>query len=606
MTASKIFGLILIGLVMFSGCTSKIVRHESPEVRPRAAVRLAPVSEKINKTAFHLYSNAVVFEAAGFFYQASENYRQALTYYPDSYQIRFSLAQSLHRLQHFDDALMALNPIDPEDLRVWMLRGSVYRARGQADSAHSCYRQAVAIDSNSSLGYTYLVAAYQVLGQVDSAVWAYEHLGRLQPSNPRIWYDLGELQWDLARLEEADRSFHRSVKAEPDSTNIAAIVRLGDLYTVRRHSDSAIIWYLRAIDLAPEDFRLWRKLGGSYGLLGQREMAKASYYRSLGLRDDAGNIMTRVWLGEMYLDGDSVEVGLEVARGGLAITPGNQMLHRLISSQYLHLEKFDSALAYAISEVTLAPADVDAVRRLAVLHFYNDSLTAADSILSSLVRLGDLNPINHRYLGRIALKAQDAQGAADEFTKLTELAATEADSWLDLAFAYRQLKLESEEIEAYRSGLEQVDGKGRLRLIFALAVGYERLGSFDSSVVTFEDLLLLDPDHHQALNYLGYSLADRGERLLYARDLIERAVEIEPENAAYLDSYGWVSYRLGEYETAQVYLRRAVVLDSDPTIFDHLGDTYQATGDTIAAQQWWNKALDLDPDNEAIKTKLDQ
>ena len=65
-----------------------------------------------------------------------------------------------------------------------------------------------------------------------------------------------------------------------------------------------------------------------------------------------------------------------------------------------------------------------------------------------------------------------------------------------------------------------------------------------------------------------------------------------------------MSFRLGEYEEALVYLNKAAQLDGDPVILDHLGDAYRATGDAQSAREWWQKALELDPDNEEIKRKL--
>jgi tetratricopeptide (TPR) repeat protein len=123
-------------------------------------------------------------------------------------------------------------------------------------------------------------------------------------------------------------------------------------------------------------------------------------------------------------------------------------------------------------------------------------------------------------------------------------------------------------------------------------------------VETFEEVIARSPDYDQALNYLGYMLADRGERLEYAHRLIERAVTISPDNAAYLDSYGWVLYRLGNYDQALVHLQKAVTLGDDSVIFDHLGDVYQAVGDAQQARTWWERALEMDPDNNQIKEKL--
>jgi tetratricopeptide (TPR) repeat protein len=93
------------------------------------------------------------------------------------------------------------------------------------------------------------------------------------------------------------------------------------------------------------------------------------------------------------------------------------------------------------------------------------------------------------------------------------------------------------------------------------------------------------------LNYLGYMLADKGEkgvRLPEALKLIKRAVDLEPNNGAYLDSLGWVYFKLGEYEAAEENLRQAVQRDqTDPTVHDHLGELYEKTGRIrLAAAQW--------------------
>jgi tetratricopeptide (TPR) repeat protein len=90
------------------------------------------------------------------------------------------------------------------------------------------------------------------------------------------------------------------------------------------------------------------------------------------------------------------------------------------------------------------------------------------------------------------------------------------------------------------------------------------------------------------LNYLGYMLADKGTRLPEALKMIRKALEQEPMNGAYLDSLGWVYFKMGEYELAEENLRRAVERDhSDPTVHDHLGDLYEKTGRIrLAAAQW--------------------
>ena len=98
----------------------------------------------------------------------------------------------------------------------------------------------------------------------------------------------------------------------------------------------------------------------------------------------------------------------------------------------------------------------------------------------------------------------------------------------------------------------------------------------------------MDPANAMTLNYLGYMLADKGMRLPEALMMIRKAVELEPMNGAYLDSLGWVYFKLGDYELAEQNLRQAVDRDqTDPTVHEHLGDLYEKTGRIrLAAAQW--------------------
>jgi Flp pilus assembly protein TadD len=94
------------------------------------------------------------------------------------------------------------------------------------------------------------------------------------------------------------------------------------------------------------------------------------------------------------------------------------------------------------------------------------------------------------------------------------------------------------------------------------------------------------------LNYMGYMLADRGVRLPEALQMIRKAVEQEPMNGAFLDSLGWVYFKMGDYERAEENLRQAVERDqSDPTVHDHLGDLYEKTGRIRLAAAQWQLAL---------------
>jgi len=604
--------IIFLSILIISGlaCSSKIVKREVSSITlPREGeekvIRLSPVAEKIDPKAYHFYSDAIIYEAAGQIYLATESYRRALEVYPYSYEIRYSLAENLFRMQHFDDVLTILLPITPQDSEVWELRGITYRALGNSDSAHYSYRMSVEADSNNVSGYSFLVSSYEQRQQIDSLAWAYEHLCRIQSSNHMLWYDLGEIHLGLNNFEKAETAFKKSIEIQDDVNNILPIIRLGDLYSIVRQYDSAIVYCNKVIAYEQGDFLLWRKLAGNQRIMGYLDEAIDSYSKSIELRNDKSNIFTLIWLGETYSETgmpDSAIAPLQLAR---SMDSTDVMALRGLSNLYMRKNESDSSIHYVTKELQAAPNDIETQRYYALIHYFVDSLDVADSVFSALAKDDDQYLLYHRYLGRIALRKDNYERGIAEFNRAIELDETVTENWLDLSYAYRLMNDYKNEIDVFKRGLKKVaDSIGVDQLMFGLGIAYEQSGDFNKSVKEFKNLIKRNPNYHQAMNYLGYSLADRGKNLDYARDLIERAVTMVPDNAAYLDSYGWVCYRMGEYDDALKHLLKAVELDRDPVIFDHLGDTYQAMGDISTARLWWEKSFELDPDNETVKEKL--
>ena len=109
------------------------------------------------------------------------------------------------------------------------------------------------------------------------------------------------------------------------------------------------------------------------------------------------------------------------------------------------------------------------------------------------------------------------------------------------------------------------------------------------------------------LNYLGYSWVDQGINLERARKMIERAVELRPNDGYIVDSLGWVLYRMKDFDGAVRHLERAVELrPNDPTINDHLGDAYWRVGRYIEARFQWQRALALKPEEDQISAIEDK
>ncbi len=167
-------------------------------------------------------------------------------------------------------------------------------------------------------------------------------------------------------------------------------------------------------------------------------------------------------------------------------------------------------------------------------------------------------------------------------------------------------------VEAYGEALDRVGADPKSRywsLHFSRGVALERLGDWARAEPELRAALAARADDAAILNYLGYSLVDRGVKLDEALNLIERAVALRPRDGAYVDSLGWAYFRLRDYDKAERTLERAVeLLPSDPEVTEHLGDAYWQGGRKSEARLQWRRALDLAPKPDMAKrltAKLD-
>jgi tetratricopeptide (TPR) repeat protein len=137
-------------------------------------------------------------------------------------------------------------------------------------------------------------------------------------------------------------------------------------------------------------------------------------------------------------------------------------------------------------------------------------------------------------------------------------------------------------------------------LLYDRAMVAEKVGRLDLLEQDLRKLIQLKPDYAHAYNALGYTFASRGERLDEAAQLIEKALKLTPDDPFIMDSMGWVHYRLGAFDKALVFLRRAYAEQPDPEIAAHLGEVLWAQGNREEADNIWHAALKENPDNEVL------
>lgn len=419
-----------------------------------------------------------------------------------------------------------------------------------------------------------------------------------------------------------------------------------------------------AARLAPGVLEAERFLAMVYTALASRPSAEpamlaaavAHQERALSLALEEERSAEQLAMGKLYQQagrfGDAAAVLESLVGKGEAPVEAYFWLHRAYADQ----GDLDRAVPPLRQAIALAPASTPLVEALVDLQERRGDLTAAIAAARDLVALAPRAPGSWRRLAQLlrragqpaeALEAYETaedlvrrQGTGEGDLSLADLALERAETLLEagrprealalvregarthpddprFALALAQLQYRAGEKEDGLATLEQLlkARAGDPRIESAVSDAYlslgaraERGGKFSEAERLLQRAIDVYPENDSALNYLGYLWADRGVNLEQSVAYIERALRVGGESGAYLDSLGWANFRLGRFDLAEAHLTRAAALSaSEPEIHAHLGELYAATGRLPAAIAAWEKALTLSPpDAPAIKKRIEQ
>ena len=376
--------------------------------------------------------------------------------------------------------------------------------------------------------------------------------------------------WYVARISEqagdsatAVRAQKRLMYLSPSYSNFYQLVQM--LWAAGRPADAAAEAG-RFLESDSTDLRAYLLLGESLERTGEFARAAEAYQK--------------------LLEQDSTEREVALHLGDL----------------YIELQKFASAESVLV-HIAGDSADHVPLFYLARIAYLQKNYSRAESLYFEVIQRADTLPQGFTGLALTYLSWEKpgktlevARRGLEKFPESPDLRF-----WLGQAFAAQK------ETDSARAVFDRLvsEEPENVNFLFSYAAALERSGNFDTSVVIFKKLLSLEPEHAPALNYLGYTWADRNENLPEAKKMIEKALEKEPENGAYLDSYGWVLFRMGKLKEAEKYIQKALEKNGkDAIIVEHLGDIYWAQGKKGEARVQYRKAADMNPQNAMLKEKL--
>ncbi len=499
---------------------------------------------------------------------AIDYYERALSFEPDNQVIQQSLLLSLVSEGRFEAALPHMRSLKsvPEIERFSRLGLAVDALRNEKYEEAGDWLKLV-LESDLDRLITSIMSSWSKVGEgnSDAALKALDDL-----EGPE-WYRLFSTYHDaLIKMqsgmnEEAEKAFD---------------ALLSDVASASAGPDT----YMRAA----ETYAAW--------LASRGEKEKALAALDKGETYITGRAATTI-LRENIEAGEEVVVPVADARAGAAEILLNiaTALNRGGGEPFVKLY-----LNYAL---VLTPDNDDILIQLASLA---EQQSEPEKAIAFYERIGDGSPWRRLAELQTGLNLADLDRHEEAETFLNTAIEQDPDdirAYLALGRVYAVQKDYASAAKVYDRAVERVEEPERedWSLFYQRGIAYERLKEWEKAEPNFFKALELYPDQPQVLNYLGYSWVDMNMKLEEGMKLIERAVELRPNDGYIVDSLGWAHYRLGRYEEAASELERAVALrPEDPVLNDHLGDAYWRTGRKLEATYQWAHARDLDPEPDLL------
>lgn len=585
--------------------------------------------------------------ADGHFQRALDAYHQAIALRPEDATLHFELAELLQQLnvndQARDEALKAarLNPtfaeawglagtidlalapknssrvvpavdelthaheLDPEDPGPAVALAQAQNLNGRPDIAWQVLQDYAANPYNPAY-LKALATADDKRGADGPAAQEYERWMRSVPDDREVLASAIEFFESRQNYSRAIELLRRFEKADPDNAVVSNRIAL-DL--LRSGRFSAAEKACRSLIAArPEDRAAQRTLAASLYQQGN-DAASREILEKLNTADPADPSPVFTLAIERAADGQYDEALAVLKKFSIQVSADSEHadLVRAVQGEISAVEyqqkKLDAARQTAQAVATGEDWVTD--RALNVLLQVARERHEIEDGLAWAKKAAIARPKNSDYradVGEFEIRAgQQKEGEA----ALSELANSGiADDVVSACDVWARLKEWPAASAAAQAAISRFPGN--TELLFRLGSSLERQGKIDESAAAFQKLLAIRPDDAQTLNYLGYTYADGGLKLAQALTMIEKAVVLDPRNGAYLDSLGWVNFKLNHLDAAKKYLDQAQSrMPNDPTVQEHLGDLAARLGQNQEALDHWKKSLSFQPDNpQKIEKKI--
>ncbi|PYL26901.1 MAG: hypothetical protein DMF37_00305 [Verrucomicrobia bacterium] len=544
-------------------------RDDSFNLKPAPDLSLRPENERKAGALAH-FVEGMAFEENGEMDQALDAYRKVLNVDPGQSELASRVAALLIQAEDFPQAIDILkdaikaHPSDAEPYRQLAFIYAKYLKK--TDQAVDYANRAIALNPRDIEAYQRLVEIEFAAGEEKKALEVLDRAAKIRSGEASFWTRLGKLYAAILfkpdsmpkpdELKRVNEIFKKA--AEHANDDPTALKDVADYYASSQQLKEAIPLYLRVLELQPDDANAREKLATGFILTNQR--------------------------------GKAVEMLEQIIKQHPEKYQPYDLLAQVLDDEARSLQR-----ANRLDEAKATYAKVAAN--------YEQSLLINPNHAGTYLRVAEL------LLGPL----KDPERAVKMLAEARRRFPGAPEIVYYLAIAQREAKQTQQAVATFEEALHEAEADEdneitNAKFYFNYGATAEQAGLYEKAADLLRKSIALDPANAaEAYNYLGYMWADHNMQLEEAEQMIRRALEMEPNNASYLDSLGWVEFRKGKFDQALADLLRAAKnMDrEDPVVLEHIGDTYLKLDRTQNALQSWQKALTLDPKNKKLGEKIE-
>ncbi len=469
-----------------------------------------------------------------------------------------------------------------------------------------------------------------------------------------------KVAYELARRNDVSAGIQvlkDAIKAAPKEP--LPLIYLSQLYSkYLKKPDFAMKYAEQALALAPDDFQPHHAIYELHMAAGQPKKAEEVLDRAAKAKSpdprfwiQLGDLYTRIYLKE---DGSADEENLArmsaIYKKAAELGKTDAITLAKVGDYFVLSRQVKEAIPYYQQALSLHVASDDPAltnlrEKLARAFLVTEQRDEAIQMLETVVRQNPMRFETHELLGELYQAKGDIERAMHSFEQTLLIDSSRPDNYIRLAETFLRLKHPEKAVDTMRTARSKFPGVARIgyglaimlsqakrhteamtvfaetlaeaeqsqeeiltgSFYFQYGAAAEQAGLVERAAELLRESIRLDPSiAPQAWNYLGYMWVDRDMNMEEAGELIKKAVEAEPDNAAYLDSLAWYHFKQGRYEEALKEIQKATenLKEEDPVVYDHLADIYLKLNKTAEALSYWQKSLALE-DNPKVREKLD-